>query len=265
MGCRLEYARQWAMRLSHEKKLHEESCFLTLTYDDEHLPKDLSLNKRDITLFMKRLRKRYPNKRIRYFQCGEYGEKNNRPHHHVILFGHQFPDSNVLVEGTEYDLKESEELSQLWGKGFTTVGEVTFQSCSYVARYVTKKMTGEKAKDHYRGRLPEYCTMSRGGKDGVGIGGDYYEQFSRDMYPSDTVVLNGKVMQPPKYYDKKLELDNPYEYVKIKAKRMKRDQFKDSCYKGKTFMESREMFGDRLEKKEYVKKAEQECFAGRKI
>lgn len=87
IGCRLEHSRQWAIRCVHEASLHEENTFLTLTYNNEYVDPNFSLNKTDITNFLKRLRKN-TGRKIRYFQCGEYGEQFHRPHHHVLLFGY---------------------------------------------------------------------------------------------------------------------------------------------------------------------------------
>ena len=94
IGCRLEKARQWALRCSHEASLHENNCFVTLTYSDKNLPKYNSLELRDFQKFMKRLRKHFDGG-IRFFHCGEYGDKNGRPHYHAILFGIDFDDREI--------------------------------------------------------------------------------------------------------------------------------------------------------------------------
>ena len=98
IGCRLEKSRQWAMRIAHESSLYDQNCFLTLTFSDEHLPQNLSVSKRDLQLFMKRLRKHFAPRKIRFFQCGEYGELNMRPHYHSILFNVDFPDKYLWRE-----------------------------------------------------------------------------------------------------------------------------------------------------------------------
>ncbi len=92
IGCRLERSRQWAMRCMHEAQLHENNCFITLTYDNTHLPSDGSLHYKDFQLFIKRLRKKFGNTRIRYYMAGEYGENFGRPHFHACIFGHDFHD-----------------------------------------------------------------------------------------------------------------------------------------------------------------------------
>lgn len=109
----------------------------------------------------------------------------------------------------------SEQLQELWPNGFSTVGDVTFESAAYVARYITKKITGKAAEDHYDGRLPEFITMSRR----EGIGTSWFDKYKSDVYPSDEVVLRGKIMRAPRYYDKKYEVDNEADLIKIKEKR----------------------------------------------
>ena len=93
-ACRIAKSREWASRCVMESKLHKENCFITLTYNDEHLPSDLSLQKDDFTKFIKRLRKNTGDK-IRYYACGEYGDLYQRPHFHACLFGYR-PDDLVL-------------------------------------------------------------------------------------------------------------------------------------------------------------------------
>lgn len=228
IGCRLERSRQWAIRCVHEASLYQRNCFITLTYAPEHLPKDGSLVKKHFQDFMKRLRKRF-GPGVRYFHCGEYGERGRRPHYHACLFNFDFPDKELWSVRSGVKLCVSRSLSEVWGKGFCTVGDVTFESAAYVARYVTKKVTGPKAASHYtvvvderfgevRELLPEYTTMSRR----PGIGRAWLDQFSSDVYPHDRVVLRGKQLRPPKYYDSIYEVDHPFEMEDIKFRRQKR-------------------------------------------
>ncbi|QXP08127.1 MAG: replication initiator protein [Arizlama microvirus] len=215
IGCRLERSRQWAIRCVHEAYGHEDNAFITLTYAPEFLPKDGSLIKSDFQKFMKRLRKAVSPTLVRFFHCGEYGEKNARPHYHACLFGYSFPDKVLYSIRDECRLYRSPMLEKLWPMGFATVGDVTFESAAYVARYITKKITGDLAPDHYKGKMPEYTTMSRR----PGIGKRWYDKFSTDVFPSDEVVLRGKVMHPPRYYDKQLEAADFVLYEKIKLDR----------------------------------------------
>lgn len=234
MDCRLERSRQWAIRCVHEASLWERNCFITLTYNDQHLPPDGSLQMKDFQDFMKRLRKRF-GAGIRYFHCGEYGEKFQRPHYHACLFNFDFNDKVVapIRQSEEYTVYTSAELSKLWKFGFSTVGACNFETAAYVARYVTKKITGNKAfvdsrgvqrpsaADHYAGRRPEYITMSR--RPGIAAG--WFEKYSSDVYPSDRIVIRGKEMRPPKFYDALFERSYPSDFARIKRcrKRIGRD------------------------------------------
>ena len=224
IGCRLKYSQEWAVRLMHENQMHEQSCFITLTMNDEYLESRdnrYSLDKSEFQKFMKRLRKRYGNK-IRYFHCGEYGEKNQRPHYHAILFGVDFEDKELFKIRDEIRLYTSETLAKLWPFGFVTIGEVTFESAAYVARYVTKKIKGKEAEKHYirwdplTGEgvpiEPEYATMSRR----PGIGKKWFDQYKTDVYPHDYVVIKKHKIRPPRFYDNQL---NEQELEKIKTKR----------------------------------------------
>jgi len=225
--CRLERSRQWAIRCVHEKQLHEESCFITLTYSDKELPKYGTLVVEDYQKFMKRLRFKYSEKKIRFFHCGEYGEKTFRPHYHAILFGHDFVDKYHWETNPNTNEKyyRSETLEELWPQGNSIIGEATFESAAYVARYITKKITGPRAENHYSvvdkdtGEIlqlkPEYVTMSRR----PGIGKNWLEKYKNDVLSNDSVVIRGKEMKPPKSYDVYLEQICKEDFDKIKAHR----------------------------------------------
>ena len=227
IGCRFEKSRQWALRCVHEASLHEENCFITLTYSPENLPKDKSLNKVHFQKFMKRLRWHYPDETIRFYHCGEYGEQNNRPHYHACIFGMDFPDK-VFYKKTKdgNTLHTSSSLQEIWGMGFCTIGELNFKTAAYTARYIMKKINGKQADEHYRHTdevtgeqhviIPEYTTMSRR----PGVAANWYKNFKTDVYPSDEVIIKGIPMQPPKYYDSILEQENPFLYDDIKHDRL---------------------------------------------
>ena len=214
IGCRLERSRQWAIRCVHEAQCYERNCFITLTYSPEHLPPGGTLVLDHFQRFMKRLRKRFGSG-IRFFHCGEYGEKGGRPHYHACLFNFDFDDKELYRERDGVRLYTSAILSDLWGFGFVTVGDVSFESAAYVARYITKKITGDSAESHYGDRKPEYTTMSRR----PGIGAPWFQQFGSDVFPSDEVVLRGRVMRPPRFYDSLYEHSCPEGYAKLKRKR----------------------------------------------
>lgn len=224
IGCRLEKSRQWAMRCVHEASLYEDNCFITLTYDDEHLPLDGSLSVREFQLFMKRLRKKY-GEGIRFFHCGEYGSKFGRPHYHAIIFNFDFSDRKLFKVNHGFRLYSSDMLSELWPFGHCLIGDVTFQSAAYVARYVTKKVTGVAADEHYTRISPdgevfkikeEYTTMSRR----PGIGAEWFRKYRKDLLRSDAVVINGVEVKPPKFYDGMFEMEEDARFARNKRKRV---------------------------------------------
>lgn len=192
------------MRCMHEASLHQNNLFITLTYDDQNLPEDWSLDVDHWQRFMKRLKKHYGGKKIRFFHCGEYGEDFGRPHYHALLFGHDFTDKEPYKETPRGELLyTSKTLESIWGNGFCPIGSVTFDSAAYCARYTTKKVTGANAKAHYGHRRPEYATMSRN----PGIARHWFDKWQTDVYPHDYVVMKGKKVRPPKFYDNLIDTD----------------------------------------------------------
>jgi hypothetical protein len=216
--------------------MHHDNTFVTLTYDAEHLPGDGSLNKEHFQKFMKRLRYYNDDKKIRYFHCGEYGERLQRPHYHACLFGIDFNDRTPFSSNNGVVTYTSEELTKIWGMGFTTVGELNYQTAAYTARYIMKKVTGARAEEHYErldentGEIiklqPEYVTMSLGRNKGEGIGGKFYDKFKGDFYPSDECPIPGKGVfkKVPKYYDRLLKDSDPETWAKVQRNR---DQYRN--------------------------------------
>ncbi|WNK14661.1 MAG: replication initiator protein [Microvirus sp.] len=229
VGCRLVRSRSWAIRCVHEAQCHDVSIFVTLTYDESHYAP--SLEYRDFQLFIKRLRKRFG--RVRFFACGEYGEENFRPHFHALLFGITFSDAKKIGES----LYRSPTLEELWPYGMSSFGAVTFQSAGYVARYCVKKVSGPAADDYYKrvclttGEIvpvvPEFGRMSL--KPGIGY--PWFEKFWRDVYQArDGVVVQGKVLPAPRYYDQLLDrvsvsLSTEKEFDRY----INSEKFKDDC------------------------------------
>lgn len=231
IDCRLEYSRQWAIRCMHEAQLHRHNCFLTLTYDNDHLPINGTLKKDDLQKFFKRLRKHISPKKIRYYACGEYGDQNQRPHYHCLIFGYTPSDGILTQHRPTSDLYYSQQLHLIWQKGLITYGQVTFESAAYVARYATKKITGDRAQQHYErvdpgtgqvvSLLPEFACMSLK----PGIGKNWYTKYQTDVYPSDDVVTRGYKSKPPRYYDLQLEKADQQLYDKVKdLRRLKASQ-----------------------------------------
>ena len=215
--------------------------FLTLTYDDQHLPEDLNLDHDHFQLFIRAVRKKYNKytKRdpqtneitepgIRYYMCGEYGGRTGRPHYHAIIFNFRFPDLKHEGERRGNRIWSSTELDELWGRGMTEVGSVTFQSASYCSRYIQKKLMGPEAKrghpivDHATGeivgrRTPEYTRMSLK----PGIGETWLKKFKNDVFPEDLVTMEGgKKIRAPRYYREILKKEDPELSEKLRQKRI---------------------------------------------
>lgn len=250
IGCRLERSRQWAVRCMHEAAMHSFNSFVTLSYSDEFLPSNKSLNKRHFQLFMKKLRKRFV--RVRFYHCGEYGEETKRPHYHALLFNVFFSDRVFLKFNDQgHRLYTSELLDSLWGLGNCWIGDVTFDSAAYVARYCTKKVTGQAAEAAYTridgetGEvvqvLPEYATMSLK----PGIGATWYAKFKGEVYPSDFIIRDGVRMLPPRAYDKYLEMEDAEALRQVRARRSRDGQSRAA-----------DNTPDRLRVREEVKKAQ---------
>lgn len=206
------------MRCMHEARMHRNNSFITLTYSDEHYT--ASLNHEDWQDFIRRLRKRHG--KTRYFMCGEYGGQTLRPHYHALLFGRVFDDLQPIGE----KLWRSPTLERLWPKGYSSVGEVNYQSARYVAGYCAKELKGNVtpiAVDQLTGEYvrvkSEYGKMSRN----PGLGGPWWEKYGRETYEArDGVVVNGKVKPTPRYYDKKLEIKDKKKLDEIKTQRLEK-------------------------------------------
>lgn len=235
IGCRLEYSRQWANRCMLEKEYHDSAYFVTLTYDDLHIPRSvysdpetgeafesLTLRKRDFQLFMKRLRKRFSDDNIRFFACGEYGSETFRPHYHAIIYGLHIQDLKVYKRSFDgHTYYNSDSLSSCWNLGFAVVADVSWETCAYTARYVMKKAKGQ-SKTFYdeHGLEPEFTLMSRK----PGIGRQWYDDHP-DCYEYDKINIStlsgGRSFKPPRYFDKLYDLENPDELAEIKAIRQR--------------------------------------------
>lgn len=210
IGCRQRRAQDWAIRCVHESQMHLDNCFITLTYDDEHLPEDYGLNHRHFQLFFKRLRKRFSPIKPRYYMCGEYGDLSGRPHYHACLFGLDFDDRILYSQRDNINLYTSRTLDNLWGLGMCTIGDVTYESAAYITRYINKRITGHMAKIAYShtdpdtGEIitvsPEYNKMSL--KPGIGSG--WLDKYKSDVFPRDHVQLGHRKLPVPRYYNNKI-------------------------------------------------------------
>lgn len=232
----------------HEARSHAENSFITLTFNDEHMPESRSVHKRPIQLFFKSLREKIAPKRIKYLCCGEYSPKKTRPigpfnpweylsegqrpHYHAIVFNHDFKDKTLWSVRNDIKIYISDTLNDIWGQGFCTTGEVTYESAAYVARYSLKKLNGRDAENPCRhtGLLPYERTNEYTGDITTvekerfhmsnGIGLNHFNKYSSDIYPADHVIINGHETRPPRYYDDLYEQVQPASMEDIKAIRV---------------------------------------------
>jgi len=182
LPCRLNRRRLWTHRLLLEQRCHEFSSFATLSYSDDTIPVDGSLNPKHSQDWLKRLRFALGSARpLRYYLIGEYGDETFRPHYHAALFGLSHLEGDLLRE--------------TWGFGHTLLGTLTKESAQYICGYVTKKMTSHE-DPRLGGRHPEFARMSRR----PAIGKRWFDRFSRDVFPHDSFVVRDFPSKPPRYF-----------------------------------------------------------------
>lgn len=267
IGCRLDYARNWALRSWHEVNTYgyDNNMFITLTYNNEHLPENNSLDVKVMQDFLKRLRY-YAGNDVRYMLCGEYGEKRGRPHYHLCIYNYVFPDINWSKpyafdksKGVMYYRSNFLE-NNLWTKpysneslGFSLIGKVTFESANYVARYITKKVRSKDEKylyELYHGRQREFMTMSRR----PGLGNEFVNRYYKDIFNNGYCVFgNGYKAPIPRYYLYELEkIDKSFyeDYRKRKFTNFLDNLFANNVYETydrlQVMEEKKIMQGDKL-------------------
>lgn len=261
MLCTRRYRLHWVLRCVHELHYYDEACYLTLTVDDSHINIVFpplgraftssfvwnSLSHVPFQRFMKRLRRRLDygvssdlivsgkplkhiyhgevGKPLRFYMCGEYGDKSHRPHYHAIVFGFYPPDA-LPLHGTK--LFVSPFLSQVWPFGFHTVARVEPDCISYVAGYVDKKMDNSRMEWASNNVSPEYTCMSRGCKEigTAGLGSKFACDFVDDIWPENDdgtfardycIIGKNSRVRTPRYYDKLLSLRLPEKYARLLA------------------------------------------------
>lgn len=206
-SCRINRTSSWKMRIIHElDEWNGEGIFATFTYTNETLPKNFSLQKKDMQKFYKRLRKTLnkKNQKIKYYTAGEYGEKTHRPHYHAIIFGLALNEENRNL------------LTKTWGEGIVHCGTVTKESAGYVCGYIQKKHIGKLAKQNYeiQKREPPFQSVSQG------FGLEYAMKNQEQIKQQMEITLNGKKQPIPRYYRKKLKItQNDYNLTEINKKK----------------------------------------------
>lgn len=243
IGCRLDYSREWANRGYLESKKSEDNYFITLTYDEEHLPIDESITTSEgktytrseewkgnlrpehLKKFIHDIRQYFYRKnkkqRIKYLACGEYGTENKRPHYHIILFDCPFTPNDMynprIIDKEIY--YQNRIIEKYWKRGLSNVTVASWNTIAYVARYVTKKQYGHNAEDEraQKGQIAEFIRVSNG------IGKEYWEQNKEKILKTDSITIkNGKgvhTTKPPRYFYRLLQKENREAYEDIKKRR----------------------------------------------
>lgn len=188
-ACRKKKAGEWSMRMIHEMDSHEDAVFVTLTYEGEQYNRG-SLCKRDLQLFLKRLRKNIAPKKIRYFACGEYGDQTKRPHYHLIIFGLSLRPEDTII------------ISDSWSLGMVNFGIAEPASIAYTTQYIDKKFSGQLAYEEYdlQGREPVFRVSS------LGIGKEFALKSKTQIEQQGYLTVNGIKQSIPRYYLNKLEI-----------------------------------------------------------
>ena len=244
-ACRLNYSAEWATRLTYECQESENNYFITLTYDDNHLPiaetmelgehKWINIGEEEwaqgtlwpdhMNTFLNSLRKYFERKGhtgIKYFYCGEYGENTHRPHYHIILMNAPLDISKFYDTHIDERWKahwKSKEIEHYWQHGMIDIAEAEWSSCAYVARYCMKKLHDKNDEEYCKeGKLPEFVRMSKG------IGERYYQENKKKIYANDEIIMktvkgNTGAFKPPKAWDRKFKKEFPDEWWKIERSR----------------------------------------------
>jgi len=232
LDCRCRHAQEWANRIMLEAQYHDKSYFITLTYDDMHVPRIrapdgeevLTLRPKDLQEFIKRLRwsqHYYHENKIRYYAVGEYGSTTHRPHYHIIVFGLVLDDLKEIGRNKSGTLlHDSQTIRDLWQNGLTEVDEMTWEAAAYCARYTTKKL-GKSETDFYKqhGLVPELSRMSLK----PAIGWQYFDDHKQEIYDTDKIYIatakGGRTVKPPRYFDQKFDDIYPAQMEQVKGNR----------------------------------------------
>lgn len=237
-SCRLNYSAMWALRCVLESQEHVDNVFLTLTYNEDHLPENKSVSKRVMQNFMKRFRKSVSPAKVRFYLSGEYGSEKNRPHYHLLVFG--IGVNHPVFENLHWDMKYQgfwctckawkDEQGESLGHCF--IGSVSIASAQYVAKYVMKKRKGKDSKKYYQdlGVDPEFCLCSRR----PGIGMNYLKKMSKQLMHTEYISVEGKRFPLPRYFIQKLKEQNPdfalYSQASKILRQMSENEKKDKIY-----------------------------------
>lgn len=232
VACQSNRRTEWSTRLEQELRMAKSAWFLTITYSDEHLPKNHSINKRDMQLFMKSLRKKV-NDKLKYYLCGEYGEQTLRPHYHMILFN--YPGSKEKVQ---IDVMET------WNKGFVHIGDVTSKSIKYTLKYMLKQQND----NFFEFVEKPFSLMSKG------LGKAYIDKMTdwhhADVSRNYVVKQDGRKERLPRYFRQKI-----YDEYQRKEQNQRYQELSDLKWSELTQEQKREFFRLENDRKEQKKRS----------
>lgn len=224
IGCRIKRANEWGTRCMNELRDYRgRASFITLTYTPENLPPGGTLRLTDLQKFLKRVRK--AGHQIRYFAAGEYGERTQRPHYHLVVFGYM-PHDRVHIPGNRtIPLYRSRELTELWGLGDAKLSPVTRENATYVAKYTLSKYDETGNKRDFAGRQAPFLTMSTH----PGIGSNYAREHARALVRLDGIRLRGgQLAALPRYYEKVIARHDPESISGLKTRRKEKADTNDT-------------------------------------
>lgn len=269
VGCSTDISKSWMNRMVLEKEVSSTSYFLTITYDEEHLPSDHMLKKNHLDKFIKDIRNYFKNNydydNIRYYACGEYGSKTARPHYHMIVYNLPLTSLEYEILGLGKGVKclfktvgmsvdneplyQFDFLNNIWKKGFVVVGKVTSKSCGYVARYVNKKRMKKLPNWllEKQGIVPEFNCMSRM----PGIGEEYYHQnYLKILDNNLNFYIDGQLMSVGRYFEKFLDKFHPEEMERYKKLKESKSLFGKAYISGLSIRSPSTTINEELEKDE---------------
>jgi hypothetical protein len=207
--CKSKRAAEWALRCRHEMAMHDENCFITLTYNEDKLPSFLIV-KDYFQKFIKKLRKKV-RKKVKYIVSHEYGGRTGRPHHHAILFGWTPPNQSYLMKAPSGEpLFVSQTLENLWtddkreSLGYHSIGEANEKTAFYIASYALKSCIHTIYDPDTNTPVTVSDTMNVSTRPAIG------REFFLEHYKS--IIEKEKYL--PRYYVKLLEKELPYEFEK---------------------------------------------------
>jgi len=231
IGCKLDYERDWSVRMVHQARTSGAAEFVTLTYADENVPYGGHFVHEHFTKAIKHLRDANPDRQLKYFMTAEY-QKNGNPHFHFALFGLPLDDKRYFKSENGRPYYTSETLEKAWqGRGFHLTAELNLKTAAYMARYMLKDTTTKNAPKHWvyvdregrcHDRQAPYATMSTR----PAIGREWFDRYAKsDIYQSDGMVhIDGKMFPPPRTYDRWYEQQDPEHFAVIQEEREQRSK-----------------------------------------